>query len=124
VVENDAMFQGDEEHSHTYDAGATIFEAGDAAEGMYVVIYGAVEIRLHGKVLERVLPGGIIGEMALIEELPRSATAVALEETRLNVVNKERFLDLVRQNPYFALQVMEALAGRLRRMNATFQQNA
>ena len=112
------MFSHDDEHAHTYDAGSTIFSVDDPADSMFVVLYGVVEIRLNDTVLERVKPGGIIGEMALIDNKPRSASAVAIEETRLTVVDKKRFLFLVQNHPYFALQVMEVLANRLRRMDA------
>lgn len=118
------MFAHDDDHAKVYEAGATIFQVDDPADCMYVVVYGVVEIKLDGVVLERVRPGGIFGEMALIEDLPRSATAVALEETRLSVVDKKRFLFLVQNHPYFALQVMGVLANRLRRMDATLRQNA
>lgn len=118
------MFAHDDEHARTFDAGATVFAVEDAADCMYVVVYGVVEIRLDGIVLERVKPGGIIGEMALIDDLPRSATAVAMEEARLSVVDKKRFLFLVQNHPYFALQVMQVLANRLRRMDTTLRENA
>ena len=112
------MFEHDDaEHARTFEAGQTIFSIDDAADCMYVVVYGVVEIRIGDSVLERVGPGGVLGEMALIEDLPRSATAIAVEETRLSVVDKPRFVALVQQNPYFALQVMDVLAQRLRRMD-------
>jgi len=90
---------------------------------MYVVISGILEIRLGDKVLERVTAGGIVGEMALIEELPRSATVIAVEESRLSTVDKKRFEFLVQTHPYFATQVMRVLAHRLRQMDKTLQQN-
>ncbi|MGH7660580.1 MAG: cyclic nucleotide-binding domain-containing protein, partial [Vulcanimicrobiaceae bacterium] len=78
------MFRHDDEHACTYAPGETVFEVDDPAHCMYVVLSGALEIRLDDKVLERIAPGGIIGEMALIEGLPRSATVVAVEESRLS----------------------------------------
>ena len=117
------FLEQDDDYSRTYDVGATIFSVNDAAEYMYVVVYGVVEIRLDGVVLERVQPGGVLGEMALIEQLPRSATAIAVEESRLSMVDKERFLYLVQHQPYFALQVMEVLARRLRKMDETLRKN-
>jgi len=117
------FLEQDGEYARTYDAGAVVFNVNDPADCLYVVLYGVIEIRLDAVVLERVQPGGVLGEMALIEELPRSATAVALEETRLSIVDKERFLFLVQHQPYFALQVMEVLARRLRKMDETLRKN-
>jgi len=86
---------------------------------MYVVVEGAVEIRIGETLLETVEPGGMIGEMALIEQLPRSATAVASKDSKVSAVDRKRFLFLVQNHPFFALQVMEVLANRLRRMDDT-----
>ena len=81
---------------------------------MFGVIEGEVELRLrNGRVL--ILgPDDIFGEMALVDSSPRSATAVAVTETTLAVVDRRRFLFLVGETPSFALQVMSNLAERLR----------
>ena len=120
----EGIFLNDHANARTYAAGERVFDVDDVADCMYVVMSGAVEIQLQDKVLERVSTGGIFGEMALIEELPRSATAIAVQETRLNKVDKKHFLFLLRQHPEFALQVMEVLAHRVRRMDAILRQNA
>ncbi len=86
---------------------------------MYVVVEGAIDVRLAGTLLETVEPGGMIGEMALIEQLPRSATAIAKVDSKVSAVDRKRFLFLVQNHPFFALQVMEVLANRLRRMDDT-----
>jgi len=86
---------------------------------MYVVVEGAIDVRIGETVLETVEPGGMIGEMALIEHLPRSATAIAREDSKVSAVDRKRFLFLVQNHPFFALQVMEVLANRLRRMDDT-----
>ncbi len=100
--------------SRTVPAGAVIFEEGDAGQEMFGVISGEVELRLrNGRVL--ILgPDDIFGEMALVDSSPRSATAVAVAETTLAVVDRRRFLFLVGETPSFALQVMSNLAERLR----------
>ena len=106
-----------------YHEGQAVFACDDPATEMYVVAEGAVEIRLGGLVLERVEAGGIIGEMALIEHLPRSASAVAVEPSKLVPIDQERFLYLVRNHPYFAIEVMKVLAHRLRTADATIKKN-
>lgn len=99
----------------TFDAGAIIFSEGDPGDAMYAVIDGEVEIRKHDKVLEVVGAGGVFGEMALVDQQPRSATAAARTSCRVVAVGQRRFTILVQQTPYFALQVMHVLAERLRR---------
>jgi CRP-like cAMP-binding protein len=59
-------------------------------------------------------PDDIFGEMALVGSSPRSATAVAVTDCTLAVINKHRFLFLVQETPMFALQVMPAMASRTR----------
>jgi CRP-like cAMP-binding protein len=113
------IFRHDDAHAETYATGDTIFQQGEAADYMYVVVEGAVDIRIGDTILETVESGGLLGEMALIEQLPRSASAVAAKDTKLSAVDRKRFLFLVQNHPFFALQVMEVLAHRLRRMDAT-----
>jgi CRP-like cAMP-binding protein len=94
-------------------AGSVIFEAGANGEEMYGVIEGKVELRFpDGRVIS-VDPEDTFGEMAIINSSPRSATAVATEDTNLAVIDKQRFLFLVGETPTFALQVMSCMAARL-----------
>jgi CRP/FNR family cyclic AMP-dependent transcriptional regulator len=108
-------FSGDVE---TFPAGQTIFSEGTNGEVMYVVKEGEVEVRVHGGIVETVGPGGILGEMALIDQNPRSATAVAKTDCTLVPVNEVRFKFLVQQVPAFSLEVMRVMASRLRKMDA------
>jgi CRP-like cAMP-binding protein len=62
----------------------------------------------------------IFGEMALIDDAPRSATAVAKTDVELVPISEKQFLFLVSQTPFFALKVMRVLARRLRATNKTF----
>ena len=104
-------------HAETLDlsAGETVFEQGDTGMAMYVVAEGEVEILSGQVVLETARPGSVIGEMALIDHAPRSATAVAKTDCKLVAVDERRFEFLVQQTPYFALEVMQLMAERLRR---------
>lgn len=101
-----------------FSAGQHIFTAGQPGDTMYVVKEGEVEVVVNGKVVDTVGPGGILGEMALIDKQPRSATAVAKTDCKLVSVNEERFQRLVKQTPHFAIQVMRVMAQRLRQMDA------
>jgi CRP-like cAMP-binding protein len=84
---------------------------------MYVVKKGVVELSVRGKVIASIENGGVFGEMALIDNKPRSATARAKTNCDLVPIDEERFLVLVHQKPSFALEVMRVLAQRLRLMD-------
>jgi CRP-like cAMP-binding protein len=94
-------------------SGSVIFEAGAAGDEMYGVIDGKVELRFpDGRVIS-IGPDETFGELAIINSSPRTATAVATEDTNLAVIDKPRFLFLVGETPNFALQVMSSMAERL-----------
>ena len=92
----------------SFEAGARIFDAGDSGDLMYAVKDGEVELIVDGTVVETVGPGGIFGEMALIEHDVRSATAIARTSCDLVPIDEKRFTFLVQQNPYFAMHVFRA----------------
>ena len=105
------------EQTQEFAPGQVIFQTGETGKSMYVVIEGEVEIRVGDLVAETVTPGGIFGEMALIDKAERSASAVAKTVARVVAIDDRRFGFLVGQTPYFALQVMSTMAERLRRAN-------
>jgi len=98
--------------------GDTIFDRGDSADNMYIVKEGEVDIRVNGATVETVAPGGIFGEMALIDSSPRAAAAVARTDCQLVKVDQRRFTFLIQQTPFFAVHVMRVLANRLRKTTA------
>ena len=97
-------------------AGAVIFEEGAVGEEMFGVIEGRVELRLANGRSVTLGPDETFGEMALVDRSPRSATAVAAEDSKLAVIDKRRFLFLIGETPQFALQVMANLADHLRQI--------
>ena len=101
-----------------FAAGEFIFNAGDKGDAMCVLIEGEVEIRDGSTILETTGPGSIFGELALIDDSPRSASVVAKTACRLVKVDRRRFEYLVTETPYFALAVMKVLADRLRATNS------
>ncbi len=107
-----------EKNVETFDAGQTIFNAGDEGHCMYVVQAGEVDVFVNGQLIETVGPGGIFGEMALIDKSPRSATLVARTDCRLVPIDEARFMQHVHRTPFFALQVMRIMTARLRRRMA------
>ncbi len=98
-----------------FEPGQAIFREGEPGDSLYIVAEGQVDIVLGARILETVGPGGILGELALIDDKPRSASAIARTACLLAPVNREHFLALVQRTPLFALQVMRAIANRLRR---------
>jgi CRP-like cAMP-binding protein len=102
----------------SFPAGAVIFKAGDSANKMYVVLEGEVEIHRGKSLLERAGPGSLLGEMALIGDHTRTASATAASNCRLACINERRFLFLVQETPFFALHVMKVMADRIRRRDA------
>ena len=98
-----------------YKAGDTIFTEGDDPGGMmYVVQEGEVDILVHGEYIDTLGPGSFLGEIGLVAKKPRSATAVAKSDCRLVPIDQKRFNFLVQQTPFFAIEVMQTIAERLR----------
>jgi CRP/FNR family transcriptional regulator, cyclic AMP receptor protein len=96
-------------------AGSAVFTEGDIGDEMFGVVDGEIELFVGEKVVRTLGPDDVFGEMALIDQSARSATAVASKDSVLAVINKHRFLFLVQETPMFALQVMSAMAERTRR---------
>ncbi|MGA9114462.1 MAG: cyclic nucleotide-binding domain-containing protein [Candidatus Dormiibacterota bacterium] len=95
-------------------AGTAIFAEGDPGAELFGIVEGEVELRGTGGLLRRLGPREVFGEMALVDDAPRSATAVAVVDTTLAVVDRRRFLFLVQETPMFALEVMSVMAERIR----------
>lgn len=108
------MFQNQTELD-AFAKGSTIFRQGDPRSFMYIVNEGEVEIILGNRVLEVVGSGGIFGEMAMVDGEPRTASAIARTDCKLVPIDQRRFQFLIQQTPYFAIEVMRVLVGRIRR---------
>jgi CRP/FNR family transcriptional regulator, cyclic AMP receptor protein len=84
---------------------------------MFVVLEGEVALTIGQNVVETLGAGEPFGEMALIDQAPRVATATAKTACKLAVIPEKRFLFMVQTAPHFALQIMKVMADRLRTMN-------
>jgi CRP-like cAMP-binding protein len=105
-----------ERNTKTYAAGAVIFAEGDAnTDRFYVVQEGEVDIANSKRLLETIRPGGFFGEMGLVNHKPRSATATAKTDCVLVEVNEGDFYFMVQHAPFFAIEMMQVLAERVRR---------
>lgn len=101
----------------TLQPGQVLFEKGEAGRHMYVVQSGEVQVLDGNHYFESVSSGGIVGEMALISESPRSATVRAVRESVVIPIDERRFSFLVQQAPFFAIRVMRVMSARLKAMN-------
>ena len=98
-------------------AGDFLFREGDVGDRMYVLLEGNMDVLLGELVVETAKPGALLGEMALIDDAPRSASAVAKTPCTIVEISQRRFHFLVQQTPNFATHVLKVLAGRLRKMD-------
>ena len=97
-----------------YNKGQVIMVAGQTGALMYVVLEGKVSISIRGAVVQYVGPGAVFGEMALIDQSPRSANAAAETDCILLGINRQVFLNLVKSNPTFGSSLLTAVAERVR----------
>jgi CRP/FNR family cyclic AMP-dependent transcriptional regulator len=114
------VLTGNNIDAQSFKAGSVIFREGDEARELFVIKSGQVRIQIGNRTITELVADSIFGEMALIDNEPRSATAVAATDVELVAVTEKQFLFLVSQTPYFALKVMRVLAQRLRATNKTF----
>ena len=98
----------------SYESGATIVREGQIGVLMYVVLKGRVAIRVGGNLVENVGPGGLFGEMALVDRTPRLASAVAESPCKLLAINRNAFLNLVKHSRRFAASLLAAVSARAR----------
>lgn len=101
-----------------YSPGEVLFRQGDDGENMYWIESGALAI-LQGKLNDPALltfrhPGHVVGEIALLEDIPRTASVVAIHPTHLRYLDKEKFQEILSNIPGVSLELMRMLSSRLR----------
>jgi CRP/FNR family cyclic AMP-dependent transcriptional regulator len=102
----------------TYTPGQAIFRKGQPGDRMYIVLEGEVDLIAGYTAPETAGPGSLLGEMALVDQRPRNASAIARTDCKLAPVDARRFAVLVQEAPLFAVHVMKTMADRLRGMDA------
>jgi CRP-like cAMP-binding protein len=104
-----------------FKKGATIIHEGTIGSNAYLILSGSVEVfKKVGDeklVLSRLVKGNIFGEMSLVDEKPRSATIVALEETEVRILSRERFESMLEQNPRAVIPLLKQVFQRVRYLN-------
>lgn len=110
-----------ERFGKTFPAGTVLFREGEPGGEMYVIQSGKVQLTRHVRGREAHLaslpPGEFFGEMAIVNNRPRTATAVVLDEAQLLVIDARTFEAMVRGNAEIALRIIKKLAARLAQAN-------
>ena len=109
----------------SYRTGAVLFREGDRGDALHIVVEGAVRVSVlssaGGEATVAVLgPGEFLGDLALLDGRPRSASAIVLQPTKTLVVTREDFRRWLRERPQAALALLEALSLRIRRTDEQF----
>lgn len=108
---------------HNFDSGAMIFRQGERSGAAYLIVDGDVEILRqgpdgHDRVLDVLGRGSYFGEMGVIDDQPRSASARARGPVVCVSVEREEFMDMLLRNPQEAIDLLKVLFDRLRRTSA------
>jgi CRP/FNR family cyclic AMP-dependent transcriptional regulator len=118
----------DDEERHTlaelletchFDKGETIFSQGDAGDTVYIVQRGRVQAFITSDEGETIVVGenengDVFGEISLLDGGPRTASAVAIEETDCFSLDREKLLELVQKHPHTAIDLLTVMGRRLR----------
>ena len=99
--------------------GEVLFEAGDVADGCYRLEQGLLKVSITSpqgdeRILTILGPGSIVGELAIIDGLPRSATVVAIRDCKLSFISREAFVSCLREYPEIYSDLVAILVSRLR----------
>src|SRR5579859_6199454 len=108
-----------------FRAGQEMFKEGDAGDGVYVVKDGLVELSAAvgqntRQVFSQVVPGEMFGEMAVIDDKPRSATALAKQDTAVYFISRDELLKLIERSPSLALGLLREISHRLREFDRQY----
>lgn len=110
-----------------YKAGKTVFREGDTGDGIYVIIEGCVQISAlvgqgERRVLSRLGPGDFFGEMAVLDNEPRSATTTAETDAQLYFIPREELLQMLERSPRLAVSLVREFSLRMRDFNRQYIQ--
>ncbi len=104
---------------NTYAKGEVIFQEGEKGDSLYIVLKGQVKVCLYDEdgreyILAAIGKDGFFGELALIDELPRSANVITLEDSELLIIRRHDFTRLLMENPTITIAILKVLSRRLR----------
>ncbi len=106
-------------HTRTYPDGATLCRQGDPGDALYVILNGQVRISIDSadgetRHLNLLGPGELIGEIALLDGGPRTATMTTTESSQLAVIERRAFISLLERKPQLAIQLLALVSARAR----------
>ena len=103
-----------------FNKDARIMVEGRPGTSMYIVLEGKVGVAIGKRIVEKLSTGGVFGEMALVDQSPRTASAVARTDCALLSINRDSLIALVKSDPAVGMAMMRAVAARVRYMNSLF----
>lgn len=111
--------------TRVFAPGQIIFNAGETGDGFYVILAGRVRISAvvgprESRVLATIGAGDFFGEMAVVDDAPRSATATAEVYTRTIFIERRRLLSLLKRRPGIALSIIREFSARMRNLNQKY----
>jgi PPM family protein phosphatase len=105
-----------------YGPGEDIMREGEPGDDLYILLRGRLRLHKDGAFITNLLPGAHLGEMALIDRSPRSATATAEERSRLLILRRQEFYEIIRKDPSLSVKLLwsfvQVLNERLRKTTA------
>lgn len=105
----------------TYPPGAVLFNEGDRGDSAYLILSGQVSVAVNSDngpvVVATINQNNIVGEMALLGDMPRTATVVATQPVETLQIKKDQFFQLLKDLPQMTLEIMRELAVRLNNAN-------
>jgi CRP/FNR family transcriptional regulator, cyclic AMP receptor protein len=99
-------------------AGATVFREGDAPDHMYILLDGAIDMTCGDRVIESIGPCDALGIVSMLDNNPRTTTALVTTDAELVFIDRKNFRFMVESVPHFVWYVMAELVDRLRATNA------
>jgi CRP-like cAMP-binding protein len=104
---------------NSYYKNQLIFQEGETGDALFIVLKGKIKVCLYDEegreyILDVIGKDGFFGELALIDELPRSANAIAMESADLLIIRRSDFLRLLVENPTTTIEILKVLSKRLR----------
>jgi CRP/FNR family transcriptional regulator/CRP/FNR family cyclic AMP-dependent transcriptional regulator len=104
---------------NNYAKGEVVFQEGEKGDSLYIVLKGQVKVCLYDEdgreyILAAIGKDGFFGELALIDELPRSANVITLENSELLIIRRHEFTRLLMENPTITISILKVLSRRLR----------
>lgn len=101
-----------------FPKGRSIIVEGTTGVSMYALLQGTIAVSIQGKPVETAGPGGVFGEMALVDAGPRAASVSATSDCKVLTINRDSFMKLVKSNPLFGIELLKGFAERLRYLNS------